>query len=292
MTPEPIEDIIRKRYSCRNYLPESIPAEKQTHLNRFIAGLGSGPFGTGQRFALVAATDGDRSALRRLGTYGYIKNPPGFIIGATKAAQYDLEDYGYQMERIILEATRIGLGTCWLGGTFTKSSFPRKIAARPDELVPAVTAIGNPASRRRWIEIIRRPDPTIERRLPFDTLFFEGDFDHPMAFEDAGEYSLVLEMVRRAPSASNKQPWRVIRTGQDWHFYLQRTPGYRDQFLVRWATVADMQRLDMGIAMAHFELTAHEVGLPGGWIRREPDVEKPGDLTEYVVSWIIEENQG
>ena len=37
---------------------------------------------------------------------------------------------------------------------------------------------------------------------------------------------MVLEMVRRGPSASNKQPWRVVRAGERWHLYLQRTRGY------------------------------------------------------------------
>jgi nitroreductase len=285
MTAQPITAIIQTRYSCRNYLPVSIPPESQAQLRDFLANLAPGPFGTRQRFELVAATDGDRTALRKLGTYGYIKNPPGFIIGATKAGAFDLEDYGYQMEKIILEATRLGLGTCWLGGTFTKSSFPKKIAARNDELVPAVTAVGIPAATRRLIETIRRPDPTVERRLPFENLFYDGGFDCPLSQQDAGDYGSPLEMVRRGPSASNKQPWRVVSDGDCWHFYMQRTPGYRESWLVRWATVADMQRLDMGIAMLHFELTAREQGLPGRWLRDEPAIEKPDGLTEYVVSW-------
>jgi hypothetical protein len=79
----------------------------------------------------------------------------------------------------------------------------------------------------------------------------------------------------------------VVRDGARWHFYLQRTPGYKDQFLVKWATIADMQRLDMGIAMLHFELTARETGLTGGWHREEPALKKPDELTEYVVSWLV-----
>jgi nitroreductase len=286
MTHTSIKEIIRARYSCRNYLKTAIPKEGQAYLGQFLAGLGNGPFGTEQRFELVAAEDGDRSALKRLGTYGYIKNPPGFIIGATKAGEFDLEDYGYQMERIILEATRLGLGTCWLGGTFTKSSFPRKINADEDELVPAVTAIGAPAETRRLIEVIRRPNPEVERRLPFETLFFNLGFDRPLTLQEAAGYAEPLEMVRIAPSASNKQPWRIIQEGDSWHFYLQRTPGYRERLLVRWATVADMQRLDLGIAMLHFELTAVELGLSGRWQRAEPDIQKPDELTHYVVSWV------
>jgi hypothetical protein len=45
-----------------------------------------------------------------------------------------------------------------------------------------------------------------------------------------------------------------------------------------------MQRLDMGIAMCHFELTTEEVGLEGEWIEKEPDLALP-KRCEYLVSW-------
>ena len=50
--------------------------------------------------------------------------------------------------------------------------------------------------------------------------------------------------------------------------------------------VADVQRLDMGIAMCHFELSAMELGLKGKWSVAEPALEKPDKHTEYTVSWI------
>jgi hypothetical protein len=50
--------------------------------------------------------------------------------------------------------------------------------------------------------------------------------------------------------------------------------------------VADLQRVDVGIAMCHFALTADELGLRGAWAIEEPDVVRPDDLTEYVVSWV------
>ena len=45
-----------------------------------------------------------------------------------------MEDFGYLMERVILYATALGLGTCWLGGTLTKSSFAEKIDLRAGEM--------------------------------------------------------------------------------------------------------------------------------------------------------------
>ena len=55
--------------------------------------------------------------------------------------------------------------------------------------------------------------------------------------------------------------------------------------------IADMQRIDVGIAMSHFELTANELGLMGRWEIREPRTEKPDEWTEYTVSWVSSEER-
>ena len=81
-------------------------------------------------------------------------------------------------------------------------------------------------------------------------------------------------------------PWRIVKDRNRWHFYLQRTPGYRERILVRLFTVADLQRIDLGIAMCHFELMARELVLPGGWEIDDPRLIKPAELAEYTVSWV------
>ena len=95
-----------------------------------------------------------------------------------------------------------------------------------------------------------------------------------------------LEMVRKAPSASNKQPWRIIKDQNTWHFYLMRTPGYLDNRYLKIMKIEDLQRVDMGIAMCHFELTTRELGLPGDWTILKSRVDQPGPVGEYLVSWV------
>ena len=237
------------------------------------------------RSCSVAATEQDRNSLRGLGTYGFIKGATGFIVGAVQPGEKNLEDYGYLMERAILFATDIGLGTCWLGGSFTQSSFAKKISAARNEKMPAVTAIGYIADPDRSNDRIRQRAGS-DYRLPWETLFFHKRFGVPLLPEQADAYAVPLEMVRLGPSASNKQPWRIIKDGDTWHFYLQRTPGYGSGSLAfNLLRLADLQRVDMGIAMCHFELTANELGLKGRWVVKEPHLDKPDKLTEYIVSW-------
>ncbi len=79
-----------------------------------------------------------------------------------------------------------------------------------DEVMPAVTPIGYAAEKKSRRETLMRKKMKSDERVPFDELFFAGDFDHPLAEANAGALAAPLQMVRWAPSATNKQPWRVV----------------------------------------------------------------------------------
>ena len=285
---QPVTELMRRRYSCRSYQDAPIAADVRQSLADFAASLSVGPLGTQLRFELIAATEEDRRALKDLGTYGFIKGATGFLVGAMAEAEYNLEDYGYLMECLVLRATDLGLGTCWLGGSFTKSRFAEAIGAGQGETVPAVVATGYEAEQPRRLDDVIRRGAGAHRRLPWNQLFFVGAFGRPLSQEAAGAWDVPLEMVRIGPSASNKQPWRVVRSGDLWHFYLQRTPGYRGGILGKLMRVADMQRLDMGIALSHFELAVKERGLRGRWQVRDPGLPVPDEITSYLVTWSAE----
>jgi hypothetical protein len=256
----------------------------------FVSLTTIGPFGNRVRFKLVAATEQDRESLRGLGTYGFIKGATGFVVGAVTKADKDLEDFGYLMESIVLFATDLGLGTCWLGGTFTRSRFAERISASRAESLPALISVGIVASKPRRLDSIIRLGVSADRRLPWTRLFFDGGLGMPLSREAAGAYAVPLEMVRLGPSASNRQPWRIVRDvdggRSDWHFYLQRSRRYGGGAIGRLLGSADLPRVDMGIAMCHFELAAGELGLKGRWEVNEPKIEKPDALIEYVASWV------
>lgn len=282
---QPIHSLIQQRISIRGYQENSMNEDQRLALTESINSLPAGPFSNPSRFMLVASSNTDGKSLRGMGTYGFIHGTPGFIIGATASAPQDLEDFGYRMELLVLRATDLGLGTCWLGGTFNRSGFAHKIAVSKDEIIPIVTAVGKAAAAPGALENAMRRNVRARDRLPWDQLFFNGKFGVPLTAESAGAYANLLEMVRIGPSASNKQPWRVVRHENFWHFYIQRTPGYRENLLTRLLGVADMQRVDLGISMAHFELSAREAGLKGSWQVQDPGFPKPNDLTEYSVTW-------
>jgi nitroreductase len=192
------------------------------------------------------------------------------------------------MEKIVLFATDLGLGTCWLGGTFRKSKFIKVIDKKENEILPAVLSIGYPAKKRRIMENLIRRSARGSWRREWDVLFYEGDFTKKLEQANAGNYATALKMVRAAPSASNKQPWRLVKEiGKDvFHFYLHRSKGYQNN--LDKIGVSDMQRIDIGIAMCHFELTAREQGLNGNWEIMKQDIEDLPERTQYIISWKAE----
>lgn len=280
-----ILDLIRQRTSCRTYDPTPIAAETVQELDGFLASLQAGPFGAPVRFRLIAAGEGDSQALRGLGTYGFIRNPTAFLLAALGPGRQNLEDLGYLVEEAVLFCTALGLGTCWLGGTFRRSRFSARLDLRRGEQMPVVISAGYPAGWRALLDQASRQVAASHTRLPWDQIFFDGAFDRPLSPEAAGSLAEPLEMVRLAPSASNKQPWRVVQQGKACHFFLQRSPGYRERNSL--GRVADLQRVDLGIALCHFELAAQDLGLAGRWVTADPADRPPAlnRFSQYITTW-------
>ena len=189
------------------------------------------------------------------------------------------------MESLILLATDLGLGSCWLGGFFTRGSFAQRIGLESGERIPAVASIGEIADRTVARAGTLRRLVGGARRIAGEKMAFDGRSASPMSPEAAGGFATAMEMVRLAPSASNRQPWRILREGALWHFFLSRTPGYRGGLGGKLLKIEDIQRVDIGIAMCHFEYTLQESGMSGRWVRNRPAISIPDPLAEYIVSW-------
>lgn len=273
-------ELIGKRYSARNYSSRPIEEDKIQKIKDYLYENTKGPLGSQLRFKIVDATDYEQAELKKLGTYGLIKGPRVFIAGAVKRSETAMEDFGYCMEKNILMATSLGLGTCWLGGSLNRSTFAQKMNAEGDELIPAVTPIGYTGDKKTLTEnLLRMVMGTKNRKKP-EELFFDKSIDTPLDLNSCGQYSKVLEAVRLAPSASNKQPWRIIKDKNNtYHFFMKENTVYNNIF-----KDIKLQNIDMGIAMCHFELAANELVLTGGWVIKNPSLTS-GDL-KYIVSWV------
>lgn len=273
-----IYETIIQRYSCRTFDGKSLDKEEREAVNALLTPEHRGPFGNRVRLKLIDLDQSERDELRALGTYGMIRGARLFIAGAVANQPRAMVDYGYCLEKVILGLTRMELGTCWLAGSFNHSGFAKKFGLAEGELLPAVTPLGRPAARRSFMDTAVRTFAGSKHRKPWPELFFKGDFTASLSEDEAGSYAQPLEAVRAAPSASNRQPWRVVRDETGFYFYLERTPGYD-----KLGGKISFQDIDLGIALCHFELVARDLKLPGGWRKEPPELDAGG--REYILSW-------
>lgn len=275
----PMLEAIRIRRSVRTYEARSLSPELRREIEALLSEPQPGYFGGRPRFALIERDRARRDEKVRLGTYGFIKGAPYFIAGAIERGPRAEADFGYRMEKIVLEMTRRGLGTCWLGGTFSREEYARILRLDGTSWVPAILSLGYPAATRGIVERIIRRGAKADSRLPWSELFFDGDFSTPLEREAAGAYAELLDLLRIGPSASNKQPWRVLRDGRGLHLVLVRTPSYQ-----KWVPNTDLQQMDLGIAMCHVEEAACALGLAGGFTLLSAPEGLP-EGAEYIVTW-------
>jgi nitroreductase len=275
-------ETIKKRISCRAYKHDPLTDSDRQKLKDFLSKNVGTPFGNSVRFELVDLGEKEHDEIKTLGTYGIIKGAKTFIAGAVSKGNLALEDFGYCMEKNILAATYLGLGTCWLGGTFDRSASASRINKRENEVVPAITPVGYPTDKKSIMDSTIRFFAKSNSRKGWEELFFDGDISSSLTRTAAGKYELPLDCVRIGPSASNKQPWRIIKEkGKEvCHFYLSRTPGYAEKY-----PGVSLQDIDMGIAMCHFEAAIRESNQSGHWKILPAPQQR---VLEYIVSWVGE----
>lgn len=263
-----VVETIKERKSVRSYTGELISTDLIDNIRGYIKQL-SAPFGAKARVELVGASMGENPV--KLGTYGVISGANHFLALVLKDEPMDTIGGGYIFEQAILYCTKLELGTCWLGATFKQSDFLSQIQLKDGERLSIISPIGYKREKRRLLDSIIRAGAGSDNRKPFESLFFNDNFENPLSRNEAKKYSTPLEMVRLAPSASNKQPWRIVEQDNHFHFYHQP-----NHFSLN----------DIGIALCHFELTCKELNLKGSFkiLENTPSSEK----YKYVISWIAE----
>ncbi len=274
----PLKEAAEKRKSVRTYIEKPLSDSDREKIESFIDFLAAEPhpFSAKVRIRLFDV-DKDIST-RDLGTYGVIKGARSYLGVAVNDVPDAMEAVGYVFEKLVLYAQSIGLGTCWLGGTFNRSEFAKAMELEKDEFFPIASPIGYIAPKNHTVDKIMRKAIKADTRKTFSEIFFDGSLDTPLSQSSAGEYLYPLEMTRLAPSAKNAQPWRIVKDADSFHFFEKKTIPSSNH---------DIQRLDIGIAICHFDLAAKEKGIKGKITEAEaPAIDTKGLI--YVMSYIAD----
>ena len=243
---------IFQRRSRRVYLQESPAEDALSRLDEVCREFRPFP---GARAQLVRCSP--EAVFKGLvGRYGRVSGALLYIafIGEMGSPRVQ-EATGYTGEGLILEATALGLATCWVGGFFRPEEVRSHIAVGKGEHVLSVTPVGYAPHAKTGQEKLMSGLVGAQSRRPLAGLV-RGKIAAPWMVK-------ALEAARLSPSARNRQPWR---------FRIEK--GTIVIAVDRALSLSSIsKRLDCGIAMLHLELGALAAGVRGRWeILSAPDV--------------------
>lgn len=174
---------------------------------------------------------------------GMLRGVPSYVaLAAPKSLAHRQEKLGYYGELLVLECTAMGLGTCWVSGTYDHNGCKEQIRLTGDEELSAIITVGMVSPEKSLKEKVvsvagRRRKPLSDWITPSQGLpdwVVQG-----------------VETARKAPSAMNSQPVQMRYENGAVQAFVDLPEG--------------VHGLDLGIAMAHFELGAWSAGAQGKW---------------------------
>ena len=263
-----IKELIKNRKSVRTFNNIAISDEDLEKLQEYIDTLKS-PFDAEITFRFLDAKTYKLSSPVIIGEKAYI------AAKVRKAGHFEIA-YGYSFEKVCLYALSLNIGTVMLAASLDRKRFEKAMELQEGEVLPTASPIGYPAEKRSVRDSLMRKGLKADERLPFQELFFDGSFDRVLTKDRAGDFREAFEMLMLAPSATNRQPWRAVIYENKVHFYEYRT--------LKESELGDIQKVDVGAALAHFDMTMEENGYEGSFIFSDPGIAAP-DKMSYIVTY-------
>lgn len=220
-------DVINIRKSRRTFLNMPLSAIHLQHLQNMMQAYNQE---SGLHMQLIADAADAFKGLHK--SYGMFKGVRSVLALIGNVSDKHLEEKcGYYGELLVLEATRLGLGSCWVGGTYSKKSNVFQIGE--NQRLCCVVPIGLVPEETRREKLIHK---LAARRSKAINQMLESDCEAP-------EWLLAgMRAVQQAPSAVNHQPV---------HFKFKN-----NKLTAKVKNKHAFENIDLGIAKAHFVLAA------------------------------------
>ena len=150
-----ILEIIRKRYSCRAYQDRVIEPKKLAHIFEAARLAPSAKNIQDWRFVVVTNKETKAEIVKAANDQMFLKDA-GAIIVACSDSDYVMRcgqpigpiDVAIALEHICLQATELGLATCWIGSFYPEKI--RSILDIPNDItIVELMAVGYPADKKK-----------------------------------------------------------------------------------------------------------------------------------------------
>lgn len=236
-------DLLGKRHSVRSYDPTPLAdnvknklRSEATYINCHEAGL---------NFQICFDDKSPFDGWKR--SYGMFKNVSNYLAAVIDPTfPHAAERAGYYGEQFVMEAVGLGLGTCFVGVTYSSSHIGATVEVY--EKVPFLIAFGNRAASPSFIE--RMTKSFIHRGKVSPRDFFEGsETDYNELIRRFPWLLRALKAVACAPSSLNKRPVRLRLKEHEGRAHI-----------AAFVPDEDSQAVDLGIAK--YNVAA---AVPGHW---------------------------
>lgn len=210
MTPEERLDLLCHRHSVRSYADTPLSEQVINKLRSEVSYINSHEAGLNFQLCL-----GDDSPFRGVGrSYGMFKGVRNYlaaVIDPTFAGGdgHTYERAGFAAENFVIKCTELGLGSCFVGGTFSKEHVSALLKVY--EKIPFVVAFG--LSEGKDTMLARMAMKVAHRRKMIPRDFFDGDdVSYAEACKEFPWMPDALKALSVAPSALNSRPVRLKYT--------------------------------------------------------------------------------
>jgi len=227
-------EAIEARRSRRKYLGTPIDSGAVSTLRELAAEYSA----AGNARMELVLNDGEafRGFRKSYGMFSGVNDYAGLIAGKGDAVA--AERLGYYGELLILRATAMGLGTCWVG--MGRSDLPFSLSE--NEKLVCTIILGNAAEKDSFKERLIRG--VAHRKTKSAREMFAGDSPPPDWFMRG------MKAVEKAPSAMNRQP--VMFSWKDGKASAAVDVPAKPSGVLD----ASLLHVDFGIAKLHFEIGA------------------------------------
>jgi nitroreductase len=276
-------DLMRIRRSCRSFQTRKLTEADQAELMESVQHhMKEAKLGKSQvRFEYIS---------EHLTVWPTV-NASEFLV-AIAPLEYDrlaVMDVGCSLQKVVMDATRMGLGTCWIGPGADHKSITQKLGDRFDPQKDHIVCVCAVGYRSSFIPMfIRAFNAQFFRRNPLTMLFFaDSQMTEPLTVDSSpfNKFGRTFEICQWAPSSYNGQTTRCVAVTDKND--LVRFDFYESIESRYYAPVA------LGIWCANWEMGCESLGIRGHFTilsAEERGVqEKEDQLPRYDISWVMEE---
>ncbi|NOH92947.1 nitroreductase [Vibrio sp. AIC-3] len=274
-------DLMRSRQSCRSFQSRNLTSEHHAELLKFVQFHTRENQLLGQKTIRLEYIKAPLTVWPVVGAHEFL-----VAIAPKEYNRLSVIDVGRSLQKVVIEATRMGIATCWIGPGADNKSIVQHLGNKIDptkDHVICVCAIGYESMYKPLF--IRLFNRLTRKRLPLSELFFSDLlFNKPLDTQTNpfGAYGRCYEVCQWAPSSYNGQTTRCIAiTEQDndeknltrFDFYASINSRY-------YAPVA------LGIWCANWEIGCAALN-KRGYFKVLPLITDAPELPRYDISWVV-----